>query len=80
MTRKLREIVSVRVSIVGVAEESLGTYTVVVDLDRMSEAEIGVEMAKGFRRALTPALIDFGPKLSKVWAAQPERIAEGDPE
>lgn len=71
------EVLVVKVSILGVAEESLGTYEVTVDPDTMSDQDIGVALARGFRRALAPAVIDYGPKIAQVWRDS-DRFGDGD--
>lgn len=78
MTRNIHETVSVRVSVVGSADDGLGTANVTLDLDSMNDEAIGQAMAVAFRTAHTRALVEFGPKLSASWAAQGERIRSGD--
>lgn len=76
--RRLHETLTVRVGAVGVAEEGIGIVGVTLDLDTMDDVEIGKVMAAGFRAAHTEAIQAFGPRLTEVWAAQPDRIREGD--
>lgn len=79
MTRQLHETVVVRVSVVGIADEGIGSETVSINLDEVDSPVVGNMLAKAFRRALKSAVLEFAPKLKDGWIGQPDRFRDGDP-
>ncbi|KAK1548447.1 hypothetical protein Q3G72_016102 [Acer saccharum] len=77
MTRELHEVLSVRVGVVGMTEEGLGTANVTLDLEGSDES-VGQALARGFRDAHAAAIRDVGPKLTRVWTEQGRRLIDGD--
>lgn len=78
MGRILREVVSVKVSVLGMAEESLASQVAEIDIDEMNEHEVGRVVTRAYRRALSEAVADFAPKLGQKWQGEPDRLRRGD--
>lgn len=76
--RRLHEMLTVTIGAIGVPDTATGIVPVTLDLDSMSDLQIGKALAEGYRQAHRDAVDEFGPKLTAAWAASPDRIANGD--